>query len=56
MHGFGRYRETYREVDGQWRIATLDLTRLRVDIEGVAALELKLVREYCEQRRREALA
>ena len=31
MRGFGHYRETYRKVDGQWRIATLDLTRLRVD-------------------------
>ena len=31
MHGFGHYRETYRKVDGHWRIATLDLTRLRLD-------------------------
>ena len=31
MHGYGHYHETYRKVDGHWRIATLDLTRLRVD-------------------------
>jgi hypothetical protein len=31
MHGYGHYRETYAKVDGRWRIATLTLTRLRVD-------------------------
>ena len=31
VHGFGHYHETYRRIDGQWRIATLKLTRLRVD-------------------------
>ena len=32
LHGFGHYHETYRkEADGEWRIATLDLTRLRLD-------------------------
>ena len=30
MHGYGHYDETYRLVDGRWRIATLTLTRLRV--------------------------
>ena len=28
LHGFGHYRETYRKVDGRWRIVTLDLTRI----------------------------
>lgn len=31
MHGYGHYHETYKRVDGQWRIAALKLTRLRVD-------------------------
>ncbi|MGB8364497.1 MAG: nuclear transport factor 2 family protein [Rhizomicrobium sp.] len=30
--GRGHYHETYRKEDGQWRIATLKLTRLRLDI------------------------
>lgn len=30
-HGFGHYHETYRKVDGEWRIATLHLTRLRLE-------------------------
>lgn len=29
--GYGHYHETYRKVAGSWRIATLKLTRLRVD-------------------------
>lgn len=29
--GYGHYHETYRQTDGIWRIATLRLTRLRVD-------------------------
>ena len=29
--GYGHYHETYRKDDGQWRIATLRLTRLRLD-------------------------
>ena len=33
MHGYGHYHETYRKVDGEWRIATLELRRLRVDFE-----------------------
>jgi uncharacterized protein (TIGR02246 family) len=38
LHARGHYRETYRkEADGQWRIATLHLTRTRIDmIEGSA--------------------
>jgi len=31
IHGFGHYHETYRFEAGKWRIATLRLTRLRVD-------------------------
>ncbi|MFV8819362.1 nuclear transport factor 2 family protein [Haliea sp. E17] len=31
--GRGHYHETYRREDGEWRIATLSLTRLRLDIE-----------------------
>jgi hypothetical protein len=30
IHGYGHYRETYRKVDGEWLIADLHLTRLRV--------------------------
>lgn len=32
MHGYGHYHETYVLVDGAWRIATLRLTRLRLDV------------------------
>lgn len=30
--GWGHYHETYRREDGGWRIATLTLTRVRLDI------------------------
>ncbi|MBV6761128.1 nuclear transport factor 2 family protein [Rhodococcus opacus] len=33
MRGYGHYHETYRRVDGEWRIATLRLTRLLVDVD-----------------------
>ena len=33
LHGYGHYRETYEKVDGRWRIKSLKLTRLRLDIE-----------------------
>jgi SnoaL-like domain len=33
MHGYGHYHETYELVDGAWRISTLTLTRLRLDVE-----------------------
>jgi hypothetical protein len=33
MHGYGHYRETYEKIDGDWRIKTIRLTRLRVDAE-----------------------
>ena len=32
LHGFGHYHETYRKEAGRWRIATLTLTRLRLDV------------------------
>jgi hypothetical protein len=31
FHGFGHYHETYQVEDGAWRIATLQLTRIRKD-------------------------
>ena len=31
FRGYGHYTETYRKVDGEWRIASLKLTRLRRD-------------------------
>jgi hypothetical protein len=32
LNGHGHYHETYEKIDGQWRIKTSKLTRLRVDI------------------------
>jgi hypothetical protein len=34
MHGYGHYRETYRVEEGCWRIALLNLTRLRLEYSG----------------------
>ena len=31
MRGHGHYHETYHKTDGGWRIATLELTRLRME-------------------------
>lgn len=31
LHGCGHYHETYRKLDGEWRIQSRLLTRLRVD-------------------------
>ena len=31
MVGYGHYHETYEKADGEWRIASSRLTRLRVD-------------------------
>ena len=39
MHGYGHYHETYAKVDGEWRIATLQLSRLRVDVEMISDQE-----------------
>ena len=33
LHGYGHYHETYERTEGGWRIKTLTLTRLRVDID-----------------------
>ncbi|MCY1534355.1 Bile acid 7-alpha dehydratase [compost metagenome] len=33
LHGYGHYFETYRRINGLWRIQSLRLKRLRVDIE-----------------------
>jgi hypothetical protein len=32
--GYGHYEETYEKQDGSWRIKSLWLTRLRVDVRG----------------------
>lgn len=32
LHGYGHYHETYRKVDGEWKIQSTTLTRLRVDV------------------------
>jgi hypothetical protein len=34
LHGYGHYHETYENTDGQWRITSSRLTRLREDIVG----------------------
>ena len=31
-HGYGHYHETYEKVDGQWRIKTMRLSYLRIDV------------------------
>jgi SnoaL-like domain len=33
MHGYGHYTETYEKLDGEWRIKTMTLTRLRRDVD-----------------------
>ena len=33
LHGYGHYHESYENIDGQWFIAAITLTRLRVDVE-----------------------
>lgn len=39
LRGYGHYHETYEKFDGQWRIKSSKLTRLRVDIfNGVVAV------------------
>jgi len=32
LHGWGHYHETYERLAGEWKIATLRLTRLRRDV------------------------
>lgn len=41
LRGYSHYTETYEKVDGDWRIKTSTLTRLREDIfNGVFAVYL----------------
>ena len=35
LDGYGHYHETYRKVDGEWRIASSTLTRLHTDFSTV---------------------
>jgi SnoaL-like domain len=37
LHGYGHYHETYEKIDGEWRIATSTLTRLRMDFKQAEA-------------------
>ncbi len=32
LHGYGHYHERYTRLDGEWRIAEIRLSRLRVDV------------------------
>lgn len=32
MHGDGHYHETYAKIGAAWKIQTIRLTRLRVDV------------------------
>lgn len=32
LRGFGHYHETYEQIDGEWRITSTRLTRLRLDV------------------------
>lgn len=32
MHGYGHYHECYEKQDGDWQIASIRLSRLRVDV------------------------
>lgn len=32
LSGFGHYRETYEKIGGRWRIKTLRVPRLRLDV------------------------
>jgi hypothetical protein len=34
LHGYGHYHETYTLVEREWRIKTLRLTRLHMDVTG----------------------
>jgi hypothetical protein len=35
LRGYGHYHETYEKIDGQWRIKSSKLTRLREDIFNI---------------------
>jgi hypothetical protein len=49
LRGYGHYHETYEKTDGQWRITSSTLTRLREDIFNV------FVSVYVSDRLRNAL-
>ncbi len=34
LRGYGHYHETYEKLDGEWRIASSKLTRLRMDFSA----------------------
>ena len=34
LQGYGHYHETYVKLDGEWRIASLTLTRVHMDLTG----------------------
>jgi hypothetical protein len=39
LRGYGHYQETYEKIDGQWRIKSSKLTRLREDVfNGLVAV------------------
>lgn len=41
LQGYGHYHETYEKTDGQWRIKTSTLTRLREDVfNGVISVRI----------------
>ena len=35
LRGYGHYTESYAKIDGQWRITSSTLTRLREDIFNI---------------------
>jgi hypothetical protein len=39
LRGTGHYRETYHKIDGQWKIASMQLSRLYVYVEKIDPLE-----------------
>lgn len=41
LTGYGHYHETYEKIDGQWRIKTSKLTRLREDL-GTALFSVRI--------------
>jgi hypothetical protein len=44
FHGYGRYHETYRKVSGDWLIASMSISRIRLDWAGKAGSdELKVL-------------
>ncbi|HXL62815.1 MAG TPA: nuclear transport factor 2 family protein [Mycobacterium sp.] len=50
LRGYGHYHETYEKIDGQWRITSSKLTRLREDIFNV------FVSVYISDRIKKAVA